>query len=152
VCVVCVCVWCVSPWRKLKSSERNLYPPSALLPYPPTPASWPWRSPVLRHIKFAIPRGLSSQWWRTGPSSATYAAREKCISSGSAMLLECTCNPLGRWSRGVEFDRLVLLSSHAHMDNLTALRELLITTSRRTIIDWYQNIEIDKHLKSQIQK
>jgi hypothetical protein len=24
-----------------------------LLPYPPTPTSWPWRSPVLRHIKFA---------------------------------------------------------------------------------------------------
>jgi hypothetical protein len=23
------------------------------LPYPPTPTSWPWRSPVLRHIKFA---------------------------------------------------------------------------------------------------
>jgi hypothetical protein len=36
-------------------------PPPALLPYPPTPTSWPWRSPVLGHIKFAIPRGLSSQ-------------------------------------------------------------------------------------------
>jgi hypothetical protein len=35
--------------------------PSAMLPYPPTPTSWPWRSPVLRHIKFARPRGLSSQ-------------------------------------------------------------------------------------------
>jgi hypothetical protein len=23
-----------------------------LLPYPPIPTSWPWRSPVLRHIKF----------------------------------------------------------------------------------------------------
>jgi hypothetical protein len=32
---------------------------SALLPYPPTPVSWPWHSPVLGHIKFAIPRGLS---------------------------------------------------------------------------------------------
>ena len=32
-----------------------------LLPYPPTPASWSWHSPVLGHIKFAIPRGLSSQ-------------------------------------------------------------------------------------------
>ena len=31
------------------------------LPYPPTPTSWPWQSPVLRHIKFARPRGLSSQ-------------------------------------------------------------------------------------------
>jgi hypothetical protein len=35
--------------------------PPALFPYPPTPASWPWHSPVLGHIKFAIPRGLSSQ-------------------------------------------------------------------------------------------
>jgi hypothetical protein len=33
----------------------------ALLPYPPTPTSWPWRSPVLVYIKFARPRGLSSQ-------------------------------------------------------------------------------------------
>jgi hypothetical protein len=31
--------------------------PPALLPNPPTTASWPWRSPVLGHIKFAIPRG-----------------------------------------------------------------------------------------------
>ena len=37
------------------------YPESSLLPYPPTPASGPWHSPVLRHIKFAISRGLSSQ-------------------------------------------------------------------------------------------
>jgi hypothetical protein len=29
------------------------------LPYPPTPTSWPWGSPVLRHIKFAQPMGLS---------------------------------------------------------------------------------------------
>jgi hypothetical protein len=34
---------------------------SPTLPYPPTPTSWPWHSPVLRHIKFARPRGLSSQ-------------------------------------------------------------------------------------------
>ena len=26
--------------------------------YPPTPTSWPWCSPVLRHIKFARPMGL----------------------------------------------------------------------------------------------
>jgi hypothetical protein len=38
------------------------YTPSpALLPYPPTPTSWPWHSPVLGHMKFARPRGLSSQ-------------------------------------------------------------------------------------------
>ena len=33
------------------------------LPYPPTPTSWPWCSPVLRHIKFARPMGLSFHWW-----------------------------------------------------------------------------------------
>jgi hypothetical protein len=41
--------------------ESPLYPPPALLPYLPTPASWPWHSPVLGHIKFAIPRGFFSQ-------------------------------------------------------------------------------------------
>jgi hypothetical protein len=30
--------------------ESSLYSPSTLLPYPPTPASWPWLSPVLGHI------------------------------------------------------------------------------------------------------
>jgi hypothetical protein len=60
--------------------ESSLYPPPALLPYPPTPTSWPWHSPVLGHLKFAIPRGLSSQWWSPRPSSATYAARD--MSSG----------------------------------------------------------------------
>jgi hypothetical protein len=36
---------------------QTLPPP---LPYPhPTPTSWPWCSPVLRHIKFARPMGLS---------------------------------------------------------------------------------------------
>jgi hypothetical protein len=39
--------------------ESSLYPP--LLPYPPIPTSWPWHSPELGHIKFAIPRGLFSQ-------------------------------------------------------------------------------------------
>jgi hypothetical protein len=31
-------------------SQKSPLPP---LPYPPTPTSWPWSSPVLRHIKFA---------------------------------------------------------------------------------------------------
>jgi hypothetical protein len=35
--------------------ESPLYPPPALLPYLPTPTSWPWNSPVLEHIKFARP-------------------------------------------------------------------------------------------------
>jgi hypothetical protein len=45
------------------------YPsPPALLPYPPTPTSWPWHFPILGHIKFARPSGLSAQWWPTKPS------------------------------------------------------------------------------------
>jgi hypothetical protein len=36
------------------------YPPPPL-PYPPTPPFWPWRSPVLGHIKFASPMSLSFQ-------------------------------------------------------------------------------------------
>jgi hypothetical protein len=51
-------------------------PATPPFPYPPTPTSWPWHSPVLRHINFARPRGLSSQWWLIRPSSATYAARD----------------------------------------------------------------------------
>ena len=46
------------------------------LPYLPTPTSWPWRSPVLRHIKFAQSMGLSFHWQPTRPSSDTYAARD----------------------------------------------------------------------------
>ena len=51
-----------------------------LHPYPPIPNSWPWCTPVLRHIKFARPGALSSQWWLTRQSSATYAPRD--MSSG----------------------------------------------------------------------
>jgi hypothetical protein len=36
--------------------QSPLYPPSALLPNPPTPASWPWHSSVLGHMIFARPR------------------------------------------------------------------------------------------------
>jgi hypothetical protein len=42
------------------------FPHTPPLPYPPTPTSWPWCSPVLRHIKFARPMGLSLQWWLIG--------------------------------------------------------------------------------------
>ena len=38
---------------------------------------WPWRSPVLGHIKFASPMGLSLQWWPTRPSFDTYAAKDQ---------------------------------------------------------------------------
>jgi hypothetical protein len=34
---------------------------SPTIPYPPTPTFWPWRSPVLGHIKFACPMDLSFQ-------------------------------------------------------------------------------------------
>jgi hypothetical protein len=52
------------------------YPPTHT-PYPPTPTFWPWRSPVLGHIKFASPLGRSFQWCPTRPSFGTYAARAK---------------------------------------------------------------------------
>ena len=58
-------------------SWRSPYPSRALLPYPPTPTSWPWRSPVLGHIKFASPMGLSFQRWPTRPSFDTYEAKDK---------------------------------------------------------------------------
>ena len=70
--------------------KSSLYPPPALLPYPPTPTSWPWRSPVLGHIEFARPRGLSFHWWPTRPSSATYAARD--MSSGGVLVSSYCCS------------------------------------------------------------
>jgi hypothetical protein len=39
--------------------ESSLYPPSTLLPYPPTPASWPWHSSVLGHTKLIYGKLLS---------------------------------------------------------------------------------------------
>ena len=41
--------------------ESPLYTTPSLLPYLATPSSWPWHTPVLGHIKFARPRGFSSQ-------------------------------------------------------------------------------------------
>jgi hypothetical protein len=69
------------------------YSPTHLLPYPPTPTSWPWHSPILRHIKFAWPMGLSFHWWPTRPSSDTYAARDR--SSGGYWLVHIVVLPLG---------------------------------------------------------
>jgi hypothetical protein len=62
------------------------------LPYPPTPTSWPWRTPVLRHIKFATPMGLSFHRWPIRPSSDTYAARDK--SSGGYWLVHIAVPPI----------------------------------------------------------
>ena len=67
--------------------ESTLYPPQALLPYLPTPTSWAWCSPVLGHIKFACPMGLSFQWWPTRPSSDTYAARDTSSRSTGMVML-----------------------------------------------------------------
>ena len=69
-----------------KSPSPSTPPP---LPYPPIPTSWPWHSPVLRHIKFARPRGLSSQWWSTRPSSATYATR---VQSSGVLVSSYCCS------------------------------------------------------------
>jgi hypothetical protein len=68
----------------------NAFPKSPIppqLPYPPTPTSWHYRSPVLGHIKFAWPMGLSFHWWPTRPSSDTYAARVK----SSGVLVSSYC-------------------------------------------------------------
>jgi hypothetical protein len=73
--------------------KSSLYPSPTLIPFPLTPTSWPWRSPVLGHIKFARPRCLSSQWWETRPSSATYAVRDK--SSGGYWLVHIVVPPIG---------------------------------------------------------
>ena len=63
------------------------YPPPPPIPYPPTPPFWPWRSPVLGHIKFACQMGLSFQWWPTRPSFDTYAAKDK----SSGVLVSSYC-------------------------------------------------------------
>jgi hypothetical protein len=61
-------------------SQKSPIPyPQPWSPTHPFPPAWPWHSPVLEHIKFARPRGLSSQWWPTRPSSATYAARDTAL-------------------------------------------------------------------------
>jgi hypothetical protein len=62
-------------------------PPPPPIPYPPTPPFWPWHSPVLGHIKFVSPKGLSFQWWLIRPSFDTYAARDK----SSGVLVSSYC-------------------------------------------------------------
>ena len=66
-------------------SENPLSPPPAsqLTQF----HSWPWRSPLLGHIKFACPIGLSFPWWPTRPSFDTYAARVK----SSGVLVSSYC-------------------------------------------------------------
>jgi hypothetical protein len=66
------------------SQKSHIHP---LLPYPHPPTSWIWHFPVLGHIKFARLRGLSSHWWPTRPSFATYAARD----TSSGVLVSSYC-------------------------------------------------------------
>jgi hypothetical protein len=61
--------------------------PSPHFPPHPFPFFWPWHSPVLRHIKFVCPMGLSFQRWLTRPSFDTYAARVK----SSGVLVSSYC-------------------------------------------------------------
>ena len=75
------------------------------LPYRPTPTFWPWRSPVLGHIKFAWPMDLSFQWWPTRPSFDTYASRDK----SSGVLVHSYCCPTYRVA--VPFSSLGAFSS-----------------------------------------
>jgi hypothetical protein len=58
------------------------------LPHPHTPNSWPCHSPVLRHIKFSQPMGLSFHWWPTRPFSDSYAARD---TSSRGVLVSSYC-------------------------------------------------------------
>jgi hypothetical protein len=61
------------------------YPPPH--PLPTHSPFWPWRSPVLGHLKLASPMGLSLQWWPTRPSFDAYAARDK----SSGVLVSSYC-------------------------------------------------------------
>jgi hypothetical protein len=70
--------------------ESPLYPPPDPSPTHPFLLFWHWCFPVLGHIKFARPRGLSSQWW---PTSATYAARD--TSSGGYWSVHIVVPPIG---------------------------------------------------------
>jgi hypothetical protein len=69
------------------------HPLSHPLLHPPTPTSWPWRSPILRHIKFSRPMGLSFHWWPTRSSSDTYAARD--TSSGGCWVVHIFVPSIG---------------------------------------------------------
>jgi hypothetical protein len=55
----CSCVFFIRYFLHLHFKcylKSPLYPPPALLPNPPTLASWAWHSPVLEHMIFARPR------------------------------------------------------------------------------------------------
>jgi hypothetical protein len=61
-----------------KCYPESLLYPAPPLSYPPTPTSWHWCSPVLQHIQFASPKGLSFQWWPTRPSVWSSESPQTC--------------------------------------------------------------------------
>jgi hypothetical protein len=69
-------------------SQKSPIPSLPPLPYP-TPTFWSWHSPVLGHIKFASPMGLSFKWWPTRPSFDTYAAR---VNSSRVLVSSYCCS------------------------------------------------------------
>ena len=81
--------------------------PYALLPTPlPTHSHFcPWHSPVLGHVKFACPMGLSFHSWSTRPPFDTYAARDK----SSKVLVSSYCCSIYRVA--VPFSSLGTFSS-----------------------------------------
>jgi hypothetical protein len=85
--------------------QRSPIPTPPPTPYPPTPPFWPWRSPVLGHIKFASSMGLSLQWWPTRPSFDTYAAKDK----SSRVLVSSYC--CSTYRVAVPFSSLATFSS-----------------------------------------
>jgi hypothetical protein len=74
-------------------SQKSLIPSHPPLPYPLNPTSWHWRSPILRHIRFAWTMGISFHWWPTRPSSDTYAAKD--MSSRGYWLVHIVDSPIG---------------------------------------------------------
>jgi hypothetical protein len=94
---VCLFIYLFILIRYFLHLQFQFYPksPPSLSPYSAilTPTSWPWHSPVLRHIKFARPMGLSFHWWPTRSFSDTYAARD--MSSGGYWLVHIVVPLIG---------------------------------------------------------
>jgi hypothetical protein len=56
---------------------HTLPPPTSLPTHSHFFFFWPWRSPVLGHIQFACPMGLSFQWWQTRPQDSSFNCFEE---------------------------------------------------------------------------
>jgi hypothetical protein len=98
--------------------KSPLYPPPALLPYLPTPTSWPWHSPVLGHIIFTIPRASPSidgllghpllhmqlETWTQGILVSSYCCSSyrvadpfSSLGTFSSSFIGGPCVPFNRW-------------------------------------------------------